>query len=70
MSNYLLASAMEAERLQLQAQVWQPAAEEMLDAIGIQPGWFCLDLGCGAMGFLLRYLSVFGVRSSLKETGG
>lgn len=52
MSNYLLASATEAERLQLQAQVWQPAAEVMLDAIGIQPGWFCLDLGCGAMGIL------------------
>lgn len=52
MSSYLLASATEAERLQLQAQVWQPAAEAMLDAIPIQPGWLCLDLGCGAMGIL------------------
>jgi SAM-dependent methyltransferase len=52
MSNYLLASATEAERLQLQARVWQPAAEAMLDGIGIEPGWSCLDLGCGAMGIL------------------
>ena len=42
----------EPERLQLQARLWATAAEEMLDAIGIQPGWNCVDLGCGAMGIL------------------
>jgi ubiquinone/menaquinone biosynthesis C-methylase UbiE len=48
---YLLAgSAAELERLGLQARVWDPEAGAMLDRIGLQPGWHCLDLGCGAMG--------------------
>ena len=47
--NYLLAGgAAELERLQLQARVWEPEAEVMLDQIGLQAGWQCLDLGCGA----------------------
>ena len=51
--NYLLAGgAAELERLQLQARVLEPDAEAMLDQIGIQPGWRCIDLGCGAMGIL------------------
>ena len=51
--NYLLAGgAAELERLQLQARVWEPEAEVMLDQIGLQAGWQCLDLGCGAMGIL------------------
>jgi SAM-dependent methyltransferase len=50
---YLLAGgAAELERLRLQARVWEPEAEAMLDRIGLQPGWHCLDLGCGAMGIL------------------
>lgn len=50
---YLLAGgAAELERLRLQARVWEPEAELMLDRIGIQPGWECTDLGCGAMGIL------------------
>lgn len=50
---YLLAGgAAELERLQLQARVWEPEAERMLDLIGIAPGWRCLDAGCGAMGIL------------------
>src|ERR687883_2018044 len=50
---YLLSdSASELERLRLQARVWEPEAETMLDRIGVQPGWRCLDLGCGAMGIL------------------
>lgn len=52
-SQYLLAgSTSELERLRLQARVWEPEAEAMLDQIGIQVGWRCLDLGCGAMGIL------------------
>src|SRR5260221_10434173 len=50
---YLLAGgSAELERLQLQARVWEPEAEVMLDHIGLEAGWRCLDLGCGAMGIL------------------
>ena len=53
LENYLLAGgAAELERLQLQACVWEPEAEVMLAHIGLQAGWRCLDLGCGAMGIL------------------
>lgn len=52
-SAYLLSGgAAELERLRLQARVWEPAAEQLLDQIGIAPGWRCLDLGCGGMGIL------------------
>ncbi len=52
-SNYLLAGgSAELERLRLQARVWEPEAEIMLNRIDIQPGWNCIDLGCGAMGIL------------------
>jgi SAM-dependent methyltransferase len=56
MSSYLLASPEEKARLQLQVRVWESESEAMLDRIGVQPGWTCLDLGCGAMG-ILRLLS-------------
>jgi hypothetical protein len=50
--NYLLAGgSAELERLRLQARVWEPEAEALLDRIGVQAGWRCVDLGCGAMGF-------------------
>ncbi len=52
MSNYILSSDDEMARLQLQARVWEPAAEALLELIGVQPGWSCVDLGCGAMGVL------------------
>lgn len=45
-------AAAELERLRLQAQVWEPEAEALLDRIGVAPGWNCVDLGCGAMGIL------------------
>lgn len=51
--SYLLSdSAGELERLRLQAKVWEPSAEAMLDAVGVRPGWACVDLGCGALGIL------------------
>ena len=52
MSKYLLSSDEEMGRLQLQARVWEAEAVNMLDCIGVQPGWSCVDLGCGAMGIL------------------
>lgn len=51
-SAYLLTATTELDRLRLQARVWEPAAEAMLDAIGVQAGWRCLDAGCGATGIL------------------
>jgi ubiquinone/menaquinone biosynthesis C-methylase UbiE len=52
-SDYLLAGgSAELERLQLQARVWEPETERWLDQIGIEEGWRCLDMGCGAMGIL------------------
>jgi SAM-dependent methyltransferase len=52
-ANYVLASgATELERLRLQARVWEPETERWLDQIGIQQGWTCADLGCGAMGII------------------
>jgi SAM-dependent methyltransferase len=51
--NYLLADgAAELERLRLQALVWEPEVEAMLDRIGLLPGSSCLDVGCGAVGIL------------------
>src|SRR5262249_1501098 len=51
--SYLLADgAAELERLRLQARVWEPEVEAMLDRIGLTPGANCLDAGCGALGIL------------------
>ena len=50
---YLLTSGeAERDRLHLQARAWEPDAEIMLDQIGVEPEWQCLDLGCGGMGIL------------------
>lgn len=46
----------EIERLQMQAAAIEFDAGVMLDRIGVQPGWRCLDLGCGP-GFLVELLS-------------
>jgi ubiquinone/menaquinone biosynthesis C-methylase UbiE len=52
-SDYVLAlNPAEVERLQVQAHVWEPDVEALLDQIGVQPGWSCLDVGCGAVGIL------------------
>ncbi|TDT41679.1 methyltransferase family protein [Halospina denitrificans] len=50
--DYFLASDEELGRLQVQAQVWQPDAESMLDRIGVGSGWACADMGCGGAGIL------------------
>jgi SAM-dependent methyltransferase len=52
-NDYLLRSGqVEFDRLRLQARVWEPEAETMLDHIGVGPGWRCVDLGCGGIGIL------------------
>jgi SAM-dependent methyltransferase len=40
----------EIERLEAQGQSFAPDARTMLELIGVQPGWACLDLGCGPRG--------------------
>jgi ubiquinone/menaquinone biosynthesis C-methylase UbiE len=42
----------ELAQMQIQAQAWQSDAECLLDQVGIQPGWRCIDLGCGSGGIL------------------
>jgi SAM-dependent methyltransferase len=60
---YLLAGQRsELERLQLQAQVWEPAGARLLDEIGAGTGLRAVDIGCGAMGWL-RLLSQWVGRS-------
>ncbi|MDN3519129.1 methyltransferase domain-containing protein [Aquisalimonas lutea] len=49
---YFLAGDDEPERLRIQAQVWEPDAEAMLERIGVMPGWSCADIGCGGVGVL------------------
>jgi ubiquinone/menaquinone biosynthesis C-methylase UbiE len=44
--------ASELERLRIQAEAWEPDVEIWLDLIGVQPGWRCVDLGCGPVGIL------------------
>ena len=40
----------EIERLHIQADAIAPDTLIMFDRIGVQPGWSCLDLGCGPRG--------------------
>ena len=47
-----LGVAGELERLQLEARTWEAESEVMLDRVGVQSAWSCVDLGCGAMGIL------------------
>jgi len=44
--------ALEVDRMRLQAEAWEPEVEIWLDQIGVQPGWHCVDLGCGPVGIL------------------
>lgn len=37
----------ELERLQIQSQAIAPDCAVIFDRIGVEPGWRCLDLGCG-----------------------
>ena len=40
----------EIERLHIQAEAVATDTRVMLDRIGVQPGWRCLDIGCGPRG--------------------
>jgi SAM-dependent methyltransferase len=47
-----LANLTEPARLAIQARAWAEAAAELIDRIGVGPGWSCADLGCGPAGIL------------------
>ena len=50
---YLLANQpSELQRLQLQAQVWEPTGRQLLSKLGGGSGASALDVGCGALGWL------------------
>ncbi|MEW5962517.1 MAG: methyltransferase domain-containing protein [Pseudomonadota bacterium] len=40
----------EIERLEAQAAAMAPDSSELLDRIGVQAGWACVDVGCGPGG--------------------
>jgi SAM-dependent methyltransferase len=46
--NYTLGhSAEEHERLRRQGRILEPATRRVFHAVGVRPGWTCLDIGCG-----------------------
>lgn len=50
---YLLgASDGERERLLKHSEIFEPEARWLLDRIGIQPGWWAVDVGCGPLGIV------------------
>ena len=40
-------SAEEHERLRRQGRMLEPATRRVFHAVGLRPGWTCLDIGCG-----------------------
>ena len=51
LSKYLLESRDgEIERLAIQSAAMAPETIRMLELVGIEPGWTCLDSGCGPGG--------------------
>ena len=59
---------MQRWRLALEAKDWEFQAKSLLDAIHLQPGWTCLDLGCGPVG--MRRLHQEVVRWSVPRAPG
>lgn len=45
-------SPAERERLRRQSEELSAHSAELLDRVGVQPGWSAIDLGCGPSGIL------------------
>ncbi len=43
---------LQLERMRVMADAWEQEEEVWLDRIGVEPGWKCVDLGCGPVGIL------------------
>lgn len=58
MSDYVLPHTLTGERarLTLMAELLDPFHREQLRALGLSPGWRCLELGCG-VGSIARWLA-------------
>src|ERR1700684_3822331 len=52
MGRYVFSAEGGGDRLPVHARVWGPAAERLLDRIGVKSGARCVDLGCGPAGIL------------------
>ena len=46
----------EHERLAAMERLWDPGTRAVIDALGIQPGWHCLEIGAGR-GSIARWLA-------------
>ncbi len=55
----------ERDRLLIQAEQFEPAANWLLDQIGVQPGWRAADIGCGPIGILNLLSQRVGPRGSV-----
>ena len=38
-TSYILSNTAEADRLRIQARVWEPDVEALLNQIGVRPDW-------------------------------
>jgi hypothetical protein len=58
-------SQAERDQLLAQAAVLAPEAGQLLDQLGIQPGWRAIDVGCGPIGVLDLLAERVGVEGTV-----
>src|SRR4051794_30409655 len=64
-TEYVFNSDVEVSRLHAQAEAWAEEVDALFDAIGVEPGWRCLDLGCGVGNVLLPLSRRVGAAGSV-----
>ena len=69
-TDYLFDQAWERERARLRAleRLYDPITARRLDAIGVGPGWQCLEVGGGSGSIARRLASMVGERGSVVVT--